>query len=91
MKLLFFLKIGVILGQTFQSQFVGQPNELSLGQVLLLESFNFYWVGGRKEHNLRLVHQGNDALDNFLKVIAEKLVDFIKYEHFASVQFSDIL
>lgn len=91
MELLFFFKIGVILGKTFQSQFVGQPNELGLGQVLFLERFNFHGVGSRKEHNLRLVHQGNDALDDFLEVIAEKLIDFIKYEHFASVQFSDIL
>lgn len=77
MKLLLFLEVCVELSQTFQGQLVRESDELGLGQVLLLKRLDLNRVGRGEKHNLRLVHQGNDTLNNFLEVIAEELVDFI--------------
>lgn len=46
MQLLFFLKIGVVLGESLESEFVSGLDVLGLGDVPLLESLDLLRVSG---------------------------------------------
>lgn len=51
---LFFLKVCIVLGNTFQCQLVHQVDKLGFWHVLFLETFDGDWVCGREERNLLL-------------------------------------
>ena len=72
MQLLLLLKVGVELGETLQCELVGQPDELGVWHVLLLEVAYLNWVGRAEHENLFLgLHDFDDLLHNFSEVIRQ--------------------
>jgi len=82
-KLLIFLKIGVVLSDSFQCQLLGRFDELWIGNVLLLENFDLLRVSSAEKCNLGLVHEVHYHLNDRVEVLGQKLVDFIQHKKFA--------
>lgn len=64
MEFLLLLKVGVVLGETLESELVREPDVVGVGNVFLLEFPNLLGVRGRVHHDLLLSgHQIDDFLD----------------------------
>ena len=72
MELLFLLKIGVVLSQTFQSQLITEPDHLCVPHIPFLEVFDLNWVGSREEKDLVTpLHDLNDLFNYLLELIRQ--------------------
>jgi hypothetical protein len=86
-QLLLLLQIGVVLGNTLESQFVSQSDKGGIGHVLDAESVNLDRVSRRVHHDLAIrAHQLNDVLNRLFEIRGQQLVDFIEHQHCASFE-----
>ena len=91
-QFLFFLEVGVVLGHTLQSQLVHQVDVLGFWHVALLEVLDGDGVGGRKKRNLAILrHKVEDLGHDDLEIVRQELVNLIKDEHSAIVEFCNVL
>ena len=69
MKLLLLLKVGIVLCDTLESQFLHEIDELRGLDVLGLELLNLHRVSSREEHDLLVLwHNLNDLSNDTLEI-----------------------
>lgn len=70
MELFLLLEIGIELGESLEGELVGQPYELRVWHVLLLEVTNLHWVGGAEHEKLLLwLHKVNNLFNDVFEVV----------------------
>jgi len=70
MELLPLFQVGVVLGQTLESELIGQSDKVWMWYVPLLELLDLLGVGGGVQEDLLLLrHDVDNLLDDYLEVL----------------------
>jgi hypothetical protein len=89
---LLFLNKGVVLGNTAQSEFVHQVDDVCIGHELVLERLDGHREGGREQADLSVgLALANEGLEHLLELGAEQLVGLVHDNDLALGQVGDAL